>query len=268
MLQRRTCASVLVLGATLLGLSVVAHLSVAADAPRAKPSDRLMTARQGGCAASLPDGSILITGGKAGKTVLASTEVFNVRSGAAAGAAMRSARVDHACAAIPSGAVLVAGGSLPDGGALDTAELYDPATGAWVPVGSMMMKRAKATASPLRDGRILIAGGEIGGVPTNAIEVFNPASRTFQALPQGLLSLRSQHAAAVLPSGKVLIAGGADREKPLDTIEVFDPATGIVSAAGKMTVARAAVAPQPCSSTDACLANRWLQQRQDRDRVR
>ena len=239
MLQRRTCASVLVLGATLLGLSVVAHLSVAADAPRAKPSDRLMTARQGACAASLPDGSILITGGKAGKTALASTEVFNVRSGAAAGAAMRSARVDHACAAIPSGAVLVAGGSLPDGGALDTAELYDPATGAWVPVGSMMMKRAKATASPLRDGRILIAGGEIGGVPTNAIEVFNPASRTFQALPQGLLSLRSQHAAAVLPSGKVLIAGGADREKPLDTIEVFDPATGIVSAAGKMTVARA-----------------------------
>ena len=165
LLQCRTYASVVVLGATLLGLSVVAHLSGAGDTPRVTPSDRLMTARQGACAAALPDGSILITGGKAGKTVLASTEFFNVRHGATAGAAMRSARVAHACAALPSGAVLIAGGSLPDGGALDTAELYDRATGAWVPVGSMMMKGAKATASPLPDGRILIAGGEIGGVP-------------------------------------------------------------------------------------------------------
>jgi len=112
-------------------LVVVAGLSAADSTPKAAKSERLMSARNGACAALLPDGRILIAGGQANKTTLASTELFSVRNGTTAGATMTSARMDHACAALPNGMVLAAGGTAVGGGALNTAELYDPATGAW-----------------------------------------------------------------------------------------------------------------------------------------
>ena len=47
-------------------------------------------------------------------------------------------------------------------GMLYTAELYDPATGAFGPTGSTLHVRENATTTLLRDGRVLVAGGDDG----------------------------------------------------------------------------------------------------------
>src|SRR5205809_8112086 len=79
---------------------------------------------------------------------------------------MHVARIDHTATLLNDGRVLVAGGGLSyigPGSWLYTvhasAELYDPATGAFAPADDMTTPRAAHTATMLADGRVLIAGG-------------------------------------------------------------------------------------------------------------
>ena len=59
-----------------------------------------------------------------------------------------------------SGKVLAAGGEQEDEGRFNDAQLYDPATGVFVPTGSMAKARSAHTATVLPDGSVLVAGGE------------------------------------------------------------------------------------------------------------
>ena len=54
------------------------------------------------------------------------------------------------------GAVLIVGGVRN----LQSAEIYDPATGLWSPGGEMTESRYRHTAILLNDGSVLIAGGQ------------------------------------------------------------------------------------------------------------
>lgn len=62
---------------------------------------------------------------------------------------------------MPNGRVLVAGGydsnNYPN--SLATAELYDPANGAWTPTARMINRRHHHTGTLLPDGKVLVAGG-------------------------------------------------------------------------------------------------------------
>ena len=67
-------------------------------------------------------------------------------------------------------------GSPPAGSGDATAELYDPSTGAFRQVGSMVAVRLYHTATLLSDGRVLIAGGQTysyNGAVASA-ELFTP----------------------------------------------------------------------------------------------
>src|SRR5205823_3824511 len=94
----------------------------------------------------------------------------------------------------------------------DTAELFDPATGAFVLVTAVMTSaRAVHTATLLPNGKVLLAGGQNNLVSTVAItntaELFDPAMQTFTPLPP-MSSARSTHTATLLCDGRVLITGG------------------------------------------------------------
>ena len=80
------------------------------------------------------------------------------------------------------------------------------------------------TATSLRDGRVLVAGGAAknGSVYGRSSALYNQGTGTWA--PAGRLNVpRYGHAAALLPSGRVLVLGGDDNGAILTSAEVFRP---------------------------------------------
>jgi uncharacterized repeat protein (TIGR03803 family) len=74
--------------------------------------------------------------------------------------AMNTARAGHTTTVLANGKVLVAGGE--NGSVnLSTAELYDPATGAWTVTGGMNTARHAHTATLLPNGKVLVTGPKL-----------------------------------------------------------------------------------------------------------
>jgi hypothetical protein len=93
-------------------------------------------------------------------------------------------------------------------------------------IGSMGNQRFLHSATLLKDGRVLIAGGmPTGSSSLFEAEVYDPSPREFTAAGE-MMRARARQAAVLVDdrasSGKVLIVGGADG---LDSAELFDPAT-------------------------------------------
>jgi len=213
----------------------------------------LRIARYAAVAAPLPNGKVLIAGGKRGKRYLASAELFNPATDTfkalpASGATeLQSARAGAVAAVLPDGQVLIAGGyngsSYPQSadGYLASVELFNPASDTFkaLPASGateLQTARESSVAAPLPNGQVLIAGGyNISGFLASA-ELFNPASDTFTALRASgsseLHIARDGAIAAPLPDGQVLIAGGysynafdPDYSSVLRSAELFNPAS-------------------------------------------
>lgn len=214
--------------AMIMGLFAMAGVAQAASYFSSTTS--MGTARWGPGAAPLPDGRVLVVGGRDGATnETNTTEIFD--PGAltwTAAAPMSIPRYGAAAVPLPNGRILVAGGRINAGAATDTAEIYDPATASWTATGSMNQARYNSGAAPLPDGRILIAGG-FSGTPSSqylaSTEIYDPATGTFTT-GNPLAGPRSGVAGAPLPDGKVLMAGGANNSGAQATVEIYDPASG------------------------------------------
>jgi hypothetical protein len=196
----------------------------------------MTTPRANAAAIRLRDGRVLICGGTAtGEIggVLASAELYDpaTRSFMPTGA-MTVPRTGQTITMLRDGRVLLTGGNKNVGfrSQLASAEIYDPAGGTFSPTGSMTTAREGHTATMLRDGRVLIAGGSSNGVTaTDSAEIYDPASGSFSRTGH-LNQPRVAHVAALLGTGKVLIAGGGRGGMPggyisYDTAEMYDPAT-------------------------------------------
>lgn len=125
---------------------------------------------------------------------------------------LSTARYGHRAALITGGDVLVLGGRGSAGLPLASAELYEYLRGLFFPTGgiagSMRHARAEHTATPLPDGRVLVAGGTDGTAPLHQAEIYNPLTHGFSDTAGPLLYPRRRHAAVRLASGNVLLVGG------------------------------------------------------------
>lgn len=152
---------------------------------------------------------------------------------------MQTPRACHTASALADGRVLVAGGIDSNENALDTAELYDPATGMFIATGSLSEGRSCAQAVTLANGQVLIFGGWGARTPIASIERYNSVDGTFQ-LAGAMTVPRSGFTLTLLDNGQVLIIGGSNRRETHASAELYDPATGTSILTASLPEARTA----------------------------
>ena len=213
----------------------------------------------------LPSGEVLVAGGTSsggqqgfggGQEIspTASAEVYNPATGMwTPTQSMTQARFEATAVALTDGRVLIVGGL---GGApvttstgleynpLTSAEIFDPAVGAFTGAGNMSQARALEVAARLNNGEVLVAGGlggANGSTTLSSAEEFNPTTATWtQVSPMN--DSRDGASAAALKNGMVLVMGGESVDqgtrRSLATSEVFDPAKDVWDPGGSMSCPR------------------------------
>ncbi|GAM08732.1 hypothetical protein OR1_01005 [Geobacter sp. OR-1] len=155
---------------------------------------------------------------------------------------MKHARWMHTATLLDNGRVLLAGG-LGDG--LNTAEMYDPAAGAFIDARTMTAYRYAHTATLLNTGEVLLTGGHsyAAGIVQTSAELYNPVAGSFTATGR-MTTPRFRHTATRLTNGRVLITGGMRKYNELEpnavtaTAELYDPGTQTFTPTGTMSVGR------------------------------
>ncbi|MCA1626443.1 MAG: Ig-like domain repeat protein [Acidobacteria bacterium] len=131
---------------------------------------------------------------------------------------MTASRSDHTATRLGD-RVLISGGHDVNGVPLASTEIYDPTSGRFSAGPFMGAARAGQTATPLADGKILIAGGDA----TGSAEIYNPATNTFNPVAATMSVARFKHSATLMQDGRVLLVGGQDAGgSELRSGETFD----------------------------------------------
>jgi galactose oxidase-like protein len=186
-------------------------------------------------------GDVLIAGGAdASNRSLASAEFFDPSSGQFVVTGTGSlSRAGGSAASLSATQVLLDGGFsggasirnfslVLDGNVLSRAEIFDETTGRFSPAAKMATPRLGSTATALKDGRILVAGGQDNqGSVLDTAELYDPAARKFVAVTNTMSDRRMFHTATLLLSGKVLIVGGATNMAgdTTNSADIYDPAS-------------------------------------------
>lgn len=138
-------------------------------------------------------------------------------------------RYHHTATLLPNGNVLVAAGTASGVNCcLNSAELYDSASGTFTTTGSLTDGRGMHTATLLSNGEVLVVGGRNGN-SNDAIasaELYDPVRGTFSST-DSLDTAREFHSAVMLTNGKVLIATGSSiASGTIDSAELYDVGLG------------------------------------------
>jgi hypothetical protein len=177
---------------------------------------------------ALPDGTVLLAGGDVGGTA----DLYDPERDAMAATGLPLAsgpRFLHSATLLPDGRVLLVGGValelLPSPAAppLATTEVFDPKTRTFAAGPALLATRVSHAACALRDGRVLVTGGE----DRSDSEIVDARAGTSVAGP-ALSGRRDDHSATRLLDGRVLVVGGqGPGGSSLDTAEILDdPAAG------------------------------------------
>ena len=206
--------------------------------PSFSATGNLIAARLDHTATLLSTGKVLIAGGAGTSGAVSSAELFDpatAKFGATGSPTI--ARIGPAATLVPNGKVLLVGGLSGSSGTqyFSSAELYDPATGAFVSTGSLITGRAYPTTTRLADGRVLVAGGFGDSGLLSSAELCDPETGSFSATGS-LNKVRYRHTATLLGSGKVLMVGGDNDDQR--SAELYDPANGMFSQTGSLAVGR------------------------------
>ena len=211
------------------GFTSRAELYDAATGTWSRTGDTL-AARRGHTATRLGNGWVLLAGGGQGASSPTTAELYAPERGEWLPARpLQQARFHPTATLLPRGQVLVTGGTPEEagGGALASAELYDPTTGCWSLTGPLHTARGHAAAVLLPDGKVLVAGGvDAAGQPLASAEVYDPDTGLFS--PGAAMGLGRGHlTATALPDGTVLVVGGTELSPVLGaSVERYNPGTG------------------------------------------
>src|SRR5205085_4603659 len=197
----------------------------------------LNTEREDFTATLLQNGKVLIAGGWEDDAPLNSAELYDPETGTSSITGnLLTARYSATATLLENGNVLVEGGSN-DGdlsATLNSAELYDTATGTWSSAGYLNASRIFHTATLLPSGKVLVAGGyNWPPVSLASAELYDPATGVW-SLTGNLNVGREDHTATLLSSGKVLVTVGRAWQGhipnaftiSLNSQELYVPASG------------------------------------------
>ena len=192
----------------------------------------MISPRANHTATLLPNGNVLIAGGMTPEEpATATAEIFYPDTQRwVATSSMTMARQLHTATLLPNGNVLVAGGAVADAYS-DSAVIYISSTGYWMNGvgnngGVMISGRSQHTATLLKNGKVLLAGGINSSGPMKKAELYDYTNRTVAAAPD-MLQYRYAHTANQLRDGNVLVTGGSDGLDSLRTSEVYNGAAWV-----------------------------------------
>lgn len=172
------------------------------------PIAKLSTARNLATATTLKTGQVLIVGGFDGAAFLNTMELFDPTAGTikVLSANLIEARDSHTATLLDNGQVLITGGyckvSSSSSCQVSDAELYDPVNGKILPGGSPGTVTYSHTATLLKSGAVLVAGG----VMTAKLAKLFTAAGWSQTV--SMSTGREIHAAVRLDDGRVMVSGG------------------------------------------------------------
>jgi len=177
----------------------------------------------------LHDGSVLLVGGNLSNgSPVSTTEIYDPRHGSWSTASDMPVAVNIPTATVMAdGRVLVVGGEAnPNTGvAVNTAFIFDPASGIWTKVAPMEQSRYGQSDVLLANGRVLVTGGYTSSTQsTSSTEIFDPATGKWTKAAD-MPAKRESAVAIVLPDGRVVVAGGYSPPRPSGGRLLPPPAT-------------------------------------------
>lgn len=208
------------------------------------PAGQLVTAREDYTATLLPNGKVLIAGGRLGEeSAVDSAELYDPAMNRFTATGNLSYRCfNHASILLQNGKVLLAGGEFFNsadaaglGGPCPT-ELYDSATGTFSEIDNIV----SLTFGQFSGGGPIVLGSGKVLLPTGSaltdygLGIYDPSSgRVTSTGP--LIKPRDQFATVLLKNGDVLIFGGRGRERTyIATAELYSPASNRFIATGDL----------------------------------
>ena len=98
--------------------------------------------------------------------------------------------------------------------------IYDPVSKFWIGAENLIEARQGHTATLLPDGRLLVAGGQSGGIALASAELYDPVTDQWSHARR-LNVARAYHTATELTKGDVVIAGGESGTRNIDAAEIY-----------------------------------------------
>ena len=208
-------------------------------------TDNLNVRRALHTAERLPDGRVLVAGGRTCNLpppatcnftfVTNTAEIYDPATGQWRLTGNLSApRHTTGSVVLLDGRVLVPAGFQGTGTPSNGGDVYNPATGTWSPIDPLNFARSRQGAMLLQDGRVMVA---LGFPANQTTEIYHPVANDWSfAAPLTGFSSRFNFAYATMPNGKVLIAGGQTNPPSALTTRTdeYDPATNTWSTQAPM----------------------------------